>query len=205
MAEEGIWKSVQNQGLLSTSALLDLYEVKREDRLAIESSHRPESITINHDVYGPAVIRDQKPMRESSLLKCLVGLSPMEWYELLNSKVFFWPTEERLLGLLKAREYRNRTHCIIEVDTGELVSRHIERIRLSPMNSGSTLYNPQPRGAHTFASLADYPFEERRKKRGLGNAVAELCVEYSVPDITEMVNRVTNMEGTRETEIIYER
>jgi len=204
MAEEDTWNSIRERGLLSTSALLDLYKIAGNERLMIESQHRPESIVISHPVYGPAIIRDQKPMRESSLRKCLIGMTPSEWYELLNSKVFFWLTAERLLGLLSAKAYRDRVHCILAVETERLLARHLESIRLSPINSGSTIYRPQPRSRETFLPLEDYPFEARRKMRGR-NAIAELCVDHSVPDIEELVVRVSRMAGPEETEVLYER
>jgi hypothetical protein len=204
MAEEGTWDAIRESGLLSTSALLDLYEIKGTERFAIQSQHRPESIAINHPVYGPAIIRDQKPMRESSLLKCLIGMTPREWYELLNSKVFFWLTEERLLGLLSAKAYRDRVHCILTVETERLLARHLESISLSPINSGSTIYKPQPRGMETFLPLEDYPFDVRRKMRGR-NAVAELCVDHSLPDIDDLVVRVSCMAGPREIDVLYEK
>jgi hypothetical protein len=152
-----------------------------------------------------AIIRDQKPMRESLLLRCLIGLTPNEWYGILNSKVFFWPTHKRLVGLLTAGEYRNHIHCVITVDTAKLLERHLARIKLSPINSGSTLYNPRPRGINTFLPLNEYPFEARRKLRGKADAVAELTVEYSVPDIMEITTRVVHMQGAREITTIYEK
>jgi len=205
MAEEGTWQSIRDRGLLSTTALLDLYGIDGHSRLEIESQHRPESIVIDHHVYGPTVIRDQKPMRESSLRECLINMLPREWYELLNGKVFFWPTKERLLGLLAAKAYRDRTHCVITVDTERLLANRLDNIRLSPINSGSTIYKPQPRGRDTFLPLNQYPYEERQKKRGIKHAVAELCVEYSVTGMGEIVTRVCHMEGPLEMEVIYER
>lgn len=204
MAEEGTWESIRERGLLSTSALLDLFEINGNERFVIESQHRPESVVIEHRVHGRAVIRDQKPMRETALQKCLINMTPREWYELLNRKVFFWPTRERLLGLLAAKAYRNRTHCVLTIETQRIFESRLNGIRLSPINSGSTIYNPQPRGRHTFFLLEDYPYEERRKKRGVLNAVAELCVDYSVVDITTIVSRVCHMEGPQEIDLIYE-
>ncbi|MGH7969145.1 MAG: DUF7002 family protein, partial [Limisphaerales bacterium] len=81
MAEAGTWPSILKHGLLSTTALLDLFEVPAAQRKQIESTHRPECVTIAHPVHGSAVIRDQKPMRESTLLTCLVGIKPFQWYE----------------------------------------------------------------------------------------------------------------------------
>ena len=122
-------------------------------------------------------------MRESALEKCLDGISPREWYELLNRKAFFWANETRVRTLLAARLYRNDEHDVITVDTASLLAHHSGRVTLSPINSGNTLYNPPLRGRYTFRTIADYPFEERRKARGLANAIAEFAVDYSVPDL----------------------
>lgn len=197
MAEAGTWDRIRANGLLSTTALLDLYENEGANRFRIESNHRPASVNIEHNEYGIATIRDQKPMRESSLLICLDEMTPNEWYRLLNGKVFFWPTIERLLTLLNGREYRDRTQLVIEVSTHELLRRHHENVSLSPINSGSTLYVPQRRGLYTFRGLETYPFEERRKKRGIRNAIAELTVEYSVPDIAEIYTTVNHYREGR--------
>jgi hypothetical protein len=206
MAEEGTWDSIREHGLLSTSALLDLYEISGQERREIESEHRPESLPIEHLRYGSAVIRDQKPMRESSLRACLEGLTPPEWYKILNRKVFFWLTWERLTRLLSARAYRSQTHCVITVDAAQLLERHAKRIRLSPINSGSTLFNPQPRGRDTFLPLEQYPFQQWQKKRGgAKNAIAELTVEHQVPDIAEIAIRAAHMKGSQETEVLFQR
>lgn len=146
MAEQGSWASIQQHGLLSTTALLNLFEITGPERQAIESTRRPVSVQIRHPEYGVAVIRDQKPMREMSLRSCLIDMEPQEWYELLNRRVFFWPTLERLTGLLNARAYRNNPQLVIEVDTFILLEQRLNQTTLSPINSGSTIYTPVPRG-----------------------------------------------------------
>jgi hypothetical protein len=203
MAEDGTWENICRKGLLSTTALLDVFGINGPKRHEIESQHRPESVKIFHSEHGAAVIRDQKPMKESSLKKCLQALSPQQWYETLNRKVFFWLTHERLIRLLTAKEYRLRRHCVITVSTRHLLEQHLDRITLSPINSGSTFYIPSPRGANTFLPISDYPFEERRKVRGIQDAIAELAVDYSVPDIGNMVVKVEIMCGDRLLEKIY--
>jgi hypothetical protein len=185
--------------------LLDLFEVPMAKRKQIESSHRPECVTIAHPVHGTAVIRDQKPMREPTLMGCLEGLKPSQWYELLNRRTFFWLTPERLATLLNARAYRNRVHCVITVDTQALLDRHAARITLSPINSGSTLYNPPARGKNTFHSIGDYPYDERRRTRGKLGAVAELVVDYSVPDIREVATLVEHRKAEKLLERIWSR
>src|SRR5438046_1179806 len=103
MAESGSWPNIREHGLLSTSALLDLYEVEGQKRFEIESQWRPESVPICHPTYGNAIIRDQKPLRETTLAKNLDGMTTREYYELLNKKTFFWVRKERLVSLLQAR------------------------------------------------------------------------------------------------------
>lgn len=183
MANAGTWESIRQKGLLSTTALLDLFGIKGEDRYRIESCHRKESVEIGHPPHGPVVIRDQAPMRESALENCLEGVGPREWYEFLNGKTFFWATETRVRTLLNARRYRDDEHTVMTIDTASLLAQHADRVTLSPFNSGSTLYNPPSRGPNTFRPIAEYPFEERRKMRGIANAFAELAVDYSVPDL----------------------
>jgi hypothetical protein len=73
MAQLGSWPSIRKYGLLSTTALLDLFESRGDERFLIESCHRPESIPIVHPKHGRAVIRDQKPMSDQSVRKALVG------------------------------------------------------------------------------------------------------------------------------------
>lgn len=205
MAQEDAWDNIRKRGLLSTTALLDLFEKDGPERFVLESQYRPESTPIEHEIYGTAVIRDQKPMPESSLRRCLVGLTPRQWYEILNRKAFFWLSQERLFRLLSARAYGNKTHCILTVDTAQLVNRYSESIMLSAINSGSAIFKPQLRGPDTFHRLNEYPFEAWRKQRGRKDAIAELCVEYSVPDIAELVTKVAHMNGSRELEVLYER
>ena len=201
MAEAGSWPGIMRHGLLSTSALLDLFEVRGPDRNTIESTHRPESLTITHPLHGTAVIRDQKPMSDKALRRALRGsLSPADWYRILNRMVFFWLTEKRLKRLLEAIEYRDKRQTVLTIDTARLLERHGHRVRLSPMNSGNTRPYPHPRGRDTFLPLSEYPFESRRK-RGREPAV-ELTVEYSVPDIRDFVLHVEEAGGGRPPSVL---
>jgi Family of unknown function (DUF7002) len=199
MAEDGSWPSIQESGLLSTRSLLDLYEIEGDQRRAILSQRRPDSTTISKLGLPDAVIRDQKPMSEGALQKCLEGLSAEEWFELLNEKAFFWLSRERLRGLLGARAYRNKPQTVLTLRTESVLAAHRERILLSPINSGSTIYNPRPRGRETFGSIAAYDFDYWRKKKGSkAKAVVELAVSGGVPDIMDhvlTVHRVVNGES----------
>jgi hypothetical protein len=205
MAEADSWPSIQRHGLLSTTALLDLFEISGDERTTIESVHRPNSVPIRHPTHGTAIIRDQKPMSDKALLKCLEkDTSPRQWYEILNRQVFFWVISERVESLLHARAYREIKQTVITLDTDRLLERYAPLVRLSPINSGSTIYRPQPRGAKTFQLLRDYPFAARKRIRGLAHAVAELTLDYSVPDISNFVISVEHRLGDR-VEPLYPR
>jgi len=184
MAEDGSFESIRIHGLLSTSSLLDLYGVDRDERAALESSRRPESVVITREGLPNAIVRDQKPMTESALKKCLAkDVTPKQWFEMLNERAFFWLSRERLRGLLGARAYRGRPQTVLTVNTASLLNAHRDRIELSPLNSGATIYNPQPRGRDTFLPVADYPFDDRRKTRPVDKSIVELVVRAGVPDI----------------------
>ena len=205
MAEAGSWPSIQRHGLLSTSALLDLFEVRGERRRVLEVQHRPESITLHHPTHGAAVVRDQKPMDDRGLSRSLQGgLSPADWYRLLNARVFFWVRRERLEKLLHARAYRDKRQTVLTVDTAKLLARHEAGVLLSPINSGATKPYPAERGPDTFLPLARYPFaawDEKRKRR---EPVVELTVTHSVPDIRDFVLRVEEYAGGQPVTRLFE-
>ena len=196
MAENGSWPSIQRHGLLSTSALLDLYGVHGPERDAIEGCRRPGAVPLQHPALGRAVIRDQMPMDDAGLRKCLLdGLAPEDWYRLLNRKVFFWLTRARLLRLMDAKLNRDLAHDVLELDTAALVEAYRPAISLSPINSGATRPFPAPRGLATFQPIAAYPYAHWRSKRPRGERVVELAVDRGVPDAARFVRKVTTTKG----------
>ncbi|MDJ0869739.1 MAG: hypothetical protein QNK03_26810 [Myxococcota bacterium] len=203
MSAAGSWPGIRRHGLLSTSSLLDLFEIRGAERRRIEAALRTECIEIRHPVHGAAVIRDQRSMSRRGLERSLVGgLGVSTWLRTLNSKVFFWVTRRRLDTLRNARSYRGLAQTLIEVDTCELLTRHAARVRLAPINTGATRFSA-PRGRDTFRRMADHPFEERR--RCGREPVVELCVEGAVPDISDLVLRVTEARPGRPDRTLWRR
>lgn len=198
MAFEGSWPSIKQHGLLSTSALLDLYGVRGVERERIESAHRPESIRIEHPTHGTVYIRDQKPMSDGGLQRALtVGLAPVDWYRLLNRRVFFWLTRNRLETMVNARAYREIRKTIIVVDTAKLLAQKSFLVELSPINTGATKPFPHPRGLQTFLPLDRYPYQDwRRRRRGV-DPIVELTVDYAVPNIESLIISVEEMGAGR--------
>jgi hypothetical protein len=196
MAHDGSWPAIQRHGLMSANALLDAYGVTGEERVALQSSRRPESVPLRRKGLPGAVIRDQKPMSNGALLNCLKdGLTPQDWYELLNSRTFFWLSASRIWRLLKARAYRGSPQTVLTINTASLVASYRDRIWLSPINSGSTIFNAQPRGLDTFQRVEDFPFAQRAKTRSRENNVVELVVDHSVPDVANHVLAVHQVMG----------
>jgi hypothetical protein len=106
----------------------------------------------------------------------------------------------RALLSLAACRYRNQIHDVLTVDTGSLVRAHAGRIRLSPINSGATLYpNAPARGTQTFLPIEDYPWREHHRRKTISRAVTELAVIDGVPDIVDHIVRV---ERRRRTEVL---
>jgi hypothetical protein len=206
MAEPNSWPSIRRHGLLSTSALLDLFEVGGELREKLEQQHRPECVTIKHPKIGKAVIRDQKPMSDRALTKCLNDpLTPQDWYRILNTKVFFWLSRERLERLLNARAYRDRRQTVIEIDSAHFLARYGSKAMLCPINSGSTIMNPQPRGLTTFMPVNEYPYDFWRKKRRQSDAVVELAIEGGIADVQRYVVRVTEEGAGKRPVVLFEK
>ena len=196
MAEDGSWPSIREHGLLSALALLDLYGVEGAAREEILSVRRPSSVRLERDGMPGAVIRDQKPMTDAALLKCLQGgLVPRDWYRFLNSKTFLWVERERLMRLLGARAYRGKPHVVIEVDSASLLAAHGDRVSLCPINSGATLWVPQPRGPSSFLPLADHAFDPALRGSSRGRPPVKFVVDYSVPDLADHAVRVDRHDG----------
>jgi hypothetical protein len=201
MAAEGAWPLIAAHGLLSTSSLLDLFQISGGKRNRLELEHRPECEVIVHSDLGTAVVRDQKPMTDLGLQIALAdGLTPIDWYRILNQRVFFWLTRSRLERMMNAKPYRNQGKTILEIDTAMLVQDYKDKIELSPMNTGATKPFPHPRGRDTFSRIELYLYESRRRKPD-HDAIVELTVLGGVPNITKYICSVTAIDraGSRRT------
>lgn len=196
MAHAGAWQSIKRHGLLSTTALLDLFEISGARREQLESSRRSKSEEITHPTHGRALLRDQIPLNERKLAKALLDrLTPRDWYRMLNRRVFFWGPEGRLKILQDARQYSESRQTIIVVDTAQLVARHGGRILLCHMNSGATQPMAFPRGLGTFLPIDLYSIADRKRRYGVKGAVAEVTVDYSVPDLRDFLVEVYEIGG----------
>nr|BBH87368.1 hypothetical protein KTC_21190 [Thermosporothrix sp. COM3] len=180
---------IQRDGLLSASALFDTAEISGIEREQLERQQRLTHTRLPNGVQ----IRDQRPMPPKALAACLVGMSPSEWYELINSRVFFW--------LDPARLNRQRTACeprpqvVVTVDVEKLATAYIEHIALTPINTGNARRLPAKRGAASFvpytAWLASGWASEAAaldtRVRPHSHQPVELTVARSIPDVMQFV------------------
>jgi hypothetical protein len=192
LAEAANWPSIRRHGLLSTEALLDLAGVPKRERDRIGRRQRLGHTTLPNGVQ----VRDQKPLPERALRGCLVGVTPAQWYALINSKVFFWLDPDRLNRQRRACE--PRPQIVLEVDTERLVGRYAERIALSPINTGHARRRPAKRGPDTFVPYREWiesgwpnePDGRGDRFRVRRSPPAELAVADGVPDIMHFVIQV---------------
>ncbi|HSE58312.1 MAG TPA: hypothetical protein VLA99_06390 [Nitrospiraceae bacterium] len=144
LAEAANWPSICRSGLLSTKVLLDQAGLQGTERERIERRQRLEHRVLPNGVQ----VRDQKPLPARSLATCLVGLTAPEWYELINSQVFFWLDADRLNRQRRACE--PRPQVVLVVDAQRLAARYAERMSLSRITSGHARRRPARRGRCTF-------------------------------------------------------
>jgi hypothetical protein len=193
LTEAGAWRSIRDGGLLSTSALLDRFEISGAHRAAIESARRPEHVRIEHPRHGEAWIQDNRPVNETALRRTLVGMTEPEWYRELNGRVFFWLQEARLQRLRNAKHHRDRAHDVLVVDTVRLLEAHRDRVELAHLNTGAVRAAANyPRGVGTFAPIERYPWQERLRIAPR-EPIVELTVRRAVPDIRDLVIEVRSL------------
>lgn len=149
------------------------------------------------------LVRDQRPMPPSALLRCLdAGISPQAWYRLVNAKVFFWASIERLNRHLAACGDRPQT--VIVVDSSRLLGRYGEAALVTAFNVGNARRRPPARGTRSFVPLAAWlatRWESEAKpdcpRRAQSHPPAEIAIEGSVPDLMELVVEAVPIEPGR--------
>lgn len=182
----GAWESIRQKGLLSTTQLLDLFEIETLHRRMLEEQCRPSEVLLEHPHHGCVLLNDQIPLSEQALARCLDdNLTPSAWLRLLNERVFFWASEEGLSRHLSARLNRQRQREVIVVDTLSLSKVHAEYIDLCPINSGATIRKAARRGLRTFTPMLEYSFADWSKLRGRRDEIREVTVRRNVVDIAD--------------------
>jgi hypothetical protein len=154
--------------------------------------HRP---TAQHLASG-VLIRNQKPMPPTALARCLKsGLTPEDWFELLNSKVFFWLDIERLNRQRHA--CKDAPQVALVIDATRLLSRYSTVASVAPINTGNAMRAAAPRNRSTFVPYERWVVDgwndeviPGATRRPANHRPVELTIDNAVPDIMEYVMRV---------------
>jgi len=188
------WPSIKQHGLLSTERLLHLFDVSPERQKELLTQRRSKSVKLAAPGLPSAVIRDQKPMKFLEE-KIEPGGSVESFLTAINSRVFFWPSVERLERLRNAKEYRNVEQVILHLDTKMLVERYECQIELCRFNSGAITQRNHPlRSRESWVAIGRYPHSEYRRRHGRVGALAEVTVLDAVPDVLELVVDIEHVQ-----------
>lgn len=115
-------------------------------------------------------IRDQRPISEKALSKCLEeGLQAPDYYEILNQRVFMWATVERLDR--HYQRYASERPVLLRFLSEEII-RLNQAIEFSRLNSGATRPNSHLGGI--------------APRRGRGTFQRPRAFEYGVSKIVEV-------------------
>lgn len=194
MAEHGSWPSIKNNGLLTSNEVFARSCSDPTTLVSLQRCHRPQKISRDVAEIGQIILRDQLPMPPHQIMRALPdGMTPEDWYSVINERVFFWTEEERLHRLLKARQYRSLEHDVLTLDTASLLQNHIENVRLCHMNSGNAFPMPHKRDLNTFKCIEDYEVTSTGRPK---KPVVELTVLGGVIDIADYVIEVRVMRGS---------
>jgi hypothetical protein len=195
MAEASNWPAIRREGLHSASALLDLAGLTGVDRRRWEQEQRPQHAALPTGAW----IRDQRPMPPDALTRCLVNMSPAQWYGLVNSRVFFWVGPERLDRQRAACS--SRAQVVLVVDAMRLAQAYADRVALTPFNTGNARRRPALRGAATFVpyrtwletAWASEAAGLGTRERSRSHAPVEFTVSGSVPDIQRFLTEIREL------------
>ena len=195
LAEASNWPSIQRDGLLSASRLLHASGLTGANRTRLELVQR-----LTHtELPSGACLRDQRPMPPPALERCLCGMSPTDWYAMINSRVFFWLDPERLNRQKAA--CKSRPQVVLVVDSAALIASHEERIAVTPINTGNARRKPARRGAATFVQLSEWArtgWASEAQALGIplrnrSHQPVELTILDAVPDILCFVVEVVDL------------
>lgn len=198
IADAENWLSIQRSGLFSASRLIARDRLEEDAALPF-AGHRATGMRLP----SGALIRDQSPMPPEALRRCLdPGLTPRDWYDLVNSKVYFWLDQDRLDRHLAA--CGARAQILVAVDLPALLERHGDAAFLTPFNVGNARRRPASRGRRSFVPFAAW-LEDRwlseaepgRPPRPRSHPPAEIAIEGAVPNLMDFVLDVRPVPARR--------
>ncbi len=194
LVDAGNWPSVQKLGLMSAARLM---AASGEVKDNTPRHHRPVAQRLASGI----LIRNQKPMPPAALARCLKsGLVPEDWFELLNSKVFFWLDIERLNRQRHA--CKDAPQIALVIDAARLLSNYSTVATVAPINTGNAMRAAVPRNRTTFVPYERWVVDgwnheviPGAPRRPANHRPVELTIDDAVPDIMEYVVSVVALRA----------
>jgi hypothetical protein len=187
LAHKSNLDSIKKYGLLSTAQLVETTGLSEKEKKQIVTQHRPKSVILPDNL----VIRDQSPMPPTVLSKTLpAGTTPSDWYQLMNSFVFFWPDRERVERHRNAHGYGGSDEeklSLLVFDAEKIARDYGDKLFLSPINSGFAMRKAANRSERsTFVpfqewSQTSWPREEDGKQRPRSAVPVEIAIKNRFP------------------------
>ena len=195
IAESSNWPFIEKEGLLCAATLM------RQSSLGVEEIERCERQQRTSRLVLPdgRVLRDQCPVPTSALERCLVNMSPPEWYKLLNSQIFFWVDVDRLNRVRKVMI--DTVQVVAVVDTAALMAKYGASAAVTPFNIGNAKRKASQRSTSTLVPYTVWQSSGwQTETAGVGgrprvrsHKPAELVVDTAIPDFMEFVLEVRRL------------
>ena len=195
LIEASNWPFIEEEGLLSASALLRMSSLSSEEVESIECNQRPQRVVLPDG----RILRDQKPLPEAALKRCLVDCEPSTWYKLINSKVYFWVDLARLNRVRKI--ILTTPQVVLKVDAQALLAQYGSKAAMTPYNIGNAMRKASRRSCATLVPYSTW-LESRWESesaavggnpRSMHHRPAELVVADAIPDIMKFVLEVKKL------------
>ncbi|MBU8537117.1 DUF7002 family protein [Falsiroseomonas tokyonensis] len=170
---------LRRHGLLSTAALVRMFEVPEPDATRLLETNRDQFTPLHHPRHGTVELRRQQ-MWDSKLGPALAGsgTTPAQWRRHINGHVFFWLDPARLDGLAKADP--KRPQVPLRIDLVRLLQRHETAALLTPINTGAVRHPRHRRSLADWHMLGAYADPRGRRP-------VELAIPWAVPDLAALV------------------
>jgi hypothetical protein len=194
MVDVANWESVLANGLCSAAELIRA-SVSDEKAREVICAHRGDTLVLPNGNR----LRDQVPMPPSSLVKCLdTGLTPADWYALMNSKIFFWSSVERL--------NRHRAACaareqmVLVLDFQRVVGSYSARLQVTPINTGFAQRQAARRGLRSFVNWERWVTHRWADEAVVGepmrsprHPIVEITIQNQMSDVVALLDDVTRL------------
>ena len=175
VAEHGAWPSIESNGLLSTSAILDLLGIQGADRIALEARPRSRLAILGGPGLPSVTLRDQRPLLPLRDEHLDGGMKVADWCRELNRRVYLFTDQDDAARLLHSYPGQR----LFTIRSSDLLARHAPDVQVSGINTGYAMRRPARRGPATFVPL----------ERFSNGRIKEFTVLRSIPDFADLVRR----------------